>query len=116
MSQPHRSVKERVHQSRERRRQAGLKRVEVYVPVDKVDLVKAYVAQLRGGSQSEAKEKIRHLLMKAYQKFHASCLDNIKIDPAVADFADAAIVAAAFMHRGNAEAYKLGQQIRQWVK
>jgi hypothetical protein len=50
---PSPSVRERVAQSRERRRRAGLKRVEVFVPSDKVDLVKAYVAQLREGSDSE---------------------------------------------------------------
>ena len=116
MSRVHSSVKERVYQSRERRRQAGLKRVEVLVPLDKIDLVKAYVAQLREGSQSEARDKVRQLLVKAYRKFQASCLDNIKIDPARADFADAAVVAAALMHRGNAEAYKLGRQIREWVR
>ncbi len=43
------SVSERVSQSRERRRKAGLKRVEVFVPADKADLLKAYAAQLREG-------------------------------------------------------------------
>jgi hypothetical protein len=109
-------VHERVRQSRERRRQAGLKRVEVFIPKDKVDLLKAYVAQLRAGSESEAMEKVRKLLSKAYSKFHAKCLDNIKVNPATADFADAAIIAAALIHRGNAEAYKLGRQISSLVK
>lgn len=116
MSEPSLSMKERVHQLRERRRRAGLKRMEVFVPEDKVDLVKAYVAQLREGSSSEAREKVRQLLAKAYRNFHASCLDNIQIDPATADFADAAVVAAALMHRGNADAYKLGRQIRSLVR
>jgi hypothetical protein len=116
MPEPTLSMKERVHQLRERRRRAGLKRVEVFVPEDKVDLVKAYVAQLREGSDSESRLKIRQLVAKAYRNFHASCLDNIQIDPATADFADAAIVAAALMHRGNAEAYKLGRQIRSLVR
>lgn len=111
MPQAHSSVNERVQQSRERRRQAGLKRVEVFVPVDKVDMLKAYAAQLREGSQSEAVQEIRKLVARAYRKFHASCLDNIDIDPENADFADAAIVAAALMHRGNAEAFKLGKQL-----
>lgn len=108
--------KERVQKSRDRRRLAGLKRVEMFVPSDKVDLVKAYVAELREGSSSEAREKVRRLLSKAYENFHASCLDNIQIDPEKADFADAAIVAAALMHRGNAEAYKLGKQLRSLVQ
>lgn len=108
--------KERVRKSRDRRRLAGLKRVEVFVPDDKVDLVKAYVAQLREGSSSEARAQIRRLLSKAYKNFHASCLDNIQIDPERADFADAAIVAAALMHRGNAEAYKLGKQLRNLAR
>lgn len=116
MSTPNPSMKERVRQSRERRRRAGLKRVELFVPEDKVDLVKAYVAQLREGSESESRLKVRQLLAKAYRNFHASCLDNIGIDPATADFADAAIVAAALMHRGNADAYKLGRQIRGLVR
>lgn len=116
MPQARLSIKERVQQSRERRRQAGLKRVEVFVPFDKVDLVKAYAAQLREGDPSEARQKVRQLVAKAYEKFHASCLDNISIDPAKADLADAAIVAAALMHRGNAEAHKLGRQIRQLVR
>ena len=113
---PRPSVRERVAQSRERRRRAGLKRVEVFVPTDKVDLVKAYVAQLREGSDSETREKVRQLLVKAYRNYHAQYLDNIKVDPDKADFADAAIVAAALMHRGNAEAYKLGRQIRSLVR
>ncbi|MDB5489388.1 MAG: hypothetical protein JWQ58_3103 [Reyranella sp.] len=107
---------ERVRKSRERRQLAGLKRVEVFVPSDKVDAVKAYVAQLREGSNSEARLKIRELLTRAYRNFHASCLDNIQVDPAKADFADAAIVAAALMHRGNAEAYKLGKQLRNLAR
>src|SRR5262245_45413707 len=108
--------KERVRQSRDRRRLAGLKRVEVFVPSDKVDLLKAYVAELREGSNSAARAELRRLLDKAYANFHASCLDNIQIDPAKADFADAAIVAAALMHRGNADAYKLGKQLRSLVR
>ncbi|MDP1836932.1 MAG: hypothetical protein Q8N31_22390 [Reyranella sp.] len=116
MAKPASSARERVRESRERRRLAGLKRVEVFVPHDKVDMVKAYVAQLREGSSSEAREKVRLLLGKAYRNFQASCLDNIQIDPAKADFADAAIVAAALMHRGNADAYKLGRQIRSLVR
>lgn len=112
MVQANSSVNERVHRSRERRRQAGLKRVEVFVPVDKVDMVKAYAAQLREGSESEALREVRKLVAKAYRKFHARCLDNISVNPDKANFADAAIVAAALMHRGNAEAYTLGRQIR----
>lgn len=111
MPQARSSINERVQQSRERRRRAGLKRVEVFVPVDKVDMVKAYAAQLREGSQSEALREVRKLVARAYRKFQARCLDNISIDPEKADFADAAIVAAALMHRGNAEAFKLGKQI-----
>jgi hypothetical protein len=109
-------AKERVRKSRDRRRLAGLKRVEVFVPYDKVDAIKAYVAQLREGSDSEARMQVRNLLSKAYRNFHASCLDNIQVDPAKADFADAAIVAAALMHRGNAEAYKLGKQLRNLAR
>lgn len=109
-------VNERVHRSRERRLHAGLKRVEVFVPEDKLDLLKAYAVQLREGSQSEARQKLRHLVEKAYQKFRASCLDNIDVDPASADFADGAVVAAALMYRGNAEAYKLGKEIRHFVR
>lgn len=116
MPQAHSLVNERVYQSRERRRQAGLKRVEVFVPVDKVDMVKAYAAQLREGSQSEAMQEIRKLVAKAYRKFHASCLDNININPENADFGDAAVVAAALMHRGNAEAFKLGKQISRLAR
>ncbi len=106
----------RVRQLRERRRKAGLKRVEVFVPADQVDLVKAYVAQLREGADSEVREQVRRLLAKAYRSYRARYLDNIKVDPATADFADAAVVAAALMHRGNAEAYKLGREIRSLVR
>ena len=109
-------VAERVQQSRARRRLAGLKRIEVFVPEDKVDLVRAYVAQLREGSQSEALRQVRKLVAKAYRKFRARCLDNIQIDPASASLADAMIVAAALMHRGGAEAYKLGRQIRDLAR
>lgn len=109
-------IKERVQQSRERRRRAGLKRVEVLVPIDKADMLKAYAAQLREGSQSEALQEVRKLVAKAYRKFRASCLDNISINPDDADFADAAVVAAALMHRGNAEAFRLGRQIRSLAR
>jgi len=110
------SVRERVRQSRERHRRAGLKRIEVIVPEDKADLLRAYAAQLREGSRSEVIEQVRKLVRKAYRKFHARCLDNIHIDPDSADLADAAVVAAALMHRGNAEAFKLGRQIRSLVR
>jgi len=110
------SVNQRVRRSRERRRQAGLKRVEVFVPEDKAGLVKAYAAQLREGSRSQVVRQARKLIAKAYRKFHASCLDNIDVDPDSADLADAAVVAAALMHRGNAEALKLGRQIRSLAK
>jgi hypothetical protein len=109
-------VNERVSQSRERHRQAGLRRVEVLVPKDQADLVKAYAAQLRDGSQSDRIKKIRQLIGKAYKQHYARCLDNISVDPEEANFADAAVVAAALMHRGNADAYKLGRQIRSLAK
>ena len=110
------SAKERVRQSRERCRQAGLRRIEVIVPVDKIDFVKVYAAQLREGSESEVRQQVGKLLIKAYRKFHASCLDNIHVDPNAADLADAAVVAAALVHRGNAEAIKLGRQIRSLAR
>jgi hypothetical protein len=109
-------VRERVNRLRERRRQAGLMRVEVLVPQNQADAVKAYAAQLREGSQSERIEHVRKLIAKAYRKFHASCLDNVAVDAESADFPDAAVVAAALMHRGNAEAYKLGRQIQNLAK
>lgn len=110
------SVNERVRQSRARHRQAGLKRIEVVVPKDKADLLKAYAAQLREGSQSEVLGQVRKLVAKAYRNFRASCLDNIQVNPESADMPDAAVVAAALMYRGNAEAFKLGRQIRKLVK
>ncbi len=109
-------INARVSQSRERRRKAGLKRVEVYAPADKVHLVKAYAAQLREGGASEKIIAARKLIARAYKRFHASCLDNIAIDPDGADLSDAAVVAAALMHRGNAEAYRLGRDILNLVK
>ena len=105
------SASERVGQVRARHRAAGLRRVEVLVPEDKVDAVRAYAAQLREGSNAQRIEQARKLMAKAYGRFRASCLDNIDIDPARADLADAAIVAAALMNRGNAEAFKLGRQL-----
>lgn len=110
------SVNERVKKSRNRKREAGLKRVEVFVPEDKADLLKAYAAQLREGSQSEALAELRKLIAKAFEKYHANCLDNISVDPEEADFGDAAVVAAALMHRGNAGAFKLGRQIRKLAR
>lgn len=110
------SVNERVSQSRERRRKAGLKRVEVFVPADKADLLKAYAAQLREGSHSDTVKQARMLIAKAYKKHHASCLDNIQISPEQADLADASIIAAALMHKGNADAYKLGLQLRRLAR
>lgn len=107
------AIRDRVRQSRSRRQKAGLKRIEVYAPADKVDLVKAYAAQLREGAESETVAAARKLIARAYKRFHASCLDNIDIDPESADLADAAVIAAALIHRGDAEAYKLGQELRK---
>lgn len=105
------SANERVYQSRERRRRAGLKRVEVFVPVDQVDKLKAYAAQLREGLESEAVKEARKLIAKAYKEYRAKCLDNIDIDPEKAGLADAAVIAAALMHRGNSEAHRLGRML-----
>lgn len=110
------AIKDRVSQYRARRRKAGLKRVEVYVPADKVDLVKAHAAQLREGVDSEIVMRARKLIARAYKRFHTSCLDNIAVDPNEADLSDAAVVAAALMHRGNAEAYKLGAELRKLAR
>jgi hypothetical protein len=106
----------RVSRSRQRRKVAGLRRVEVLVPANHADAVRAYAAQLREGSQSEALVQLRKLIASAYQRFHAMCLDNISVDPEKADFADGAIVAAALMHRGNTEALKLGREISRLAK
>lgn len=113
---PQAAVKDRVSQSRARRRRAGLKRVEVYAPADKVDLVRAYAAQLREGSESESVIEARKLIASAYKRFRASCLDNIDVDPKKADLSDAAVVAAALIHRGNADAFRLGQQLRKLAR
>lgn len=110
------SVNERVYKSRERQRRAGLKRVEVFVPKEQVDKLKAYAAQLREGSESEAVREARQLISKAYKKFRAKCLDNIHVDPEKAGLSDAAVVAAALMHRGNAEAYNLGRRLSRLAK
>lgn len=110
------SVNERVSRSRERQRRAGLVRVEVSVPKEHVDAVKAHAAQLREGSRSKRLKEIRKLLAKAYRQYHASCLDNIGIKPEEANFGDAAVVAAALMHRGDAEAYKLGRSISRLAR
>lgn len=109
-------ISERVSRLRDRKKRAGLKRVEVFIPADKLSLLKAYVAELRASSQSEAKERARKLIAKAYKQFYASYLDNIKVNPETADFADAAIVAAALIHRGNSEAYRLGQEINKLIR
>lgn len=105
-----------VQRLRMRRSQVGLKRVEVYVPRDKVDLLKAYVAQLSAESESERLLKVRKLVGKAYEKYGASCLDNVSVVPARANFSDAAVVAAALIHRGNIDAYRLGREINALVK
>ena len=111
MTSANASVNERVHKSRERRRRAGLKRVEVFVPANQVDKLKAYAAQLREGSESEAVKEARMLIAKAYRKYRARCLDNIDVDPEKAGLADAAVIGAALMHRGNSEAYSLGRML-----
>lgn len=110
------AVSERVSKLRHRRNMAGLIRVEVMVPKDHADSLRAYAAQLRHGSGSERLDAIRKLIAKAYDRYRAQYLDNIDIRPDHADFADAAIIAAALMHRGNAEAFKLGRQINQLAK
>jgi len=108
-------VRERVGKLRKRQRAAGLKRVEVMVPVDHVDALKAYALQLREGSQSERLSEVRKLVAKAYESHFAHCLDNISIEPEEADFPDAIIVAAALKSRGGAEAFRLGREIDSLV-
>jgi hypothetical protein len=109
-------VSVRVSKSRQRHKIAGLRRVEVLVPANHADAVRAYAAQLREGSQSESLVQLRKLIASAYQRFYATCLDNISVNPEKANFADGAIVAAALMHRGNSEAYKLGRAISRLAK
>tara|TARA_R110000772_G_scaffold36292_2_gene86933 strand:+ start:404 stop:754 length:351 start_codon:yes stop_codon:yes gene_type:complete len=116
MSSAMESISERVQQSRERRRRAGLKRVEVFVPKGKEDQLKAYAADLREGSQSELMNEARKLIARAYKKYRSRYLDNISVDPQSASLSDAAVVAAALMHRGDAEAYKLGQQLNRLAR
>ncbi len=106
----------RMHEHREKLKQAGLKRVEVFVPEDKVDQMKAYAANLRHGDNSERLRNLRKLIKQAYGKYYARYLDNISVDPEKADFSDAAIIAAALMNRAgsdNSRAYVLGQQLRK---
>ena len=110
------SGKDRVRDTRDRYRQAGFKRVEVYVRADQVEMVKAFATDLRERSDSEIRLKVSKLLEKAFDKFRASCLDNISIDPKTASLADAQVVAAALMHRGNTEAFKLGREIRDLLR
>ena len=86
------------------------------MPANHVAAVRAYAAQLRENSQSESLVQLRKLVASAYRRFQAMCLDNIRVNPDKADFADGAIVAAALMHRGNAEAYKLGREIGRLTK
>lgn len=93
-----------------------MKRVEVFVPVDQVDKLKAYAAQLREGSKSEAVNEARKLIAKAYKRFRARCLDNIDVDPETAELPDAAVIAAALMHRGDSEAYNLGKRLSRLAR
>ena len=93
-----------------------MKRVEVFVPEDKVDQLKAYAADLREGSQSEVVNEARKLIAKAYKKYRARYLDNISVDPQNAGLSDAAVIAAALMHRGDSEAYQLGLQLNRLAR
>lgn len=106
---------ERVKKYRQRAKEAGLVRVDVLVPKGKVDALKIYAAQLSDDSNAERLKEVRQHIRKAYKKYRASCLDNIDIDPDEAQFADAAVISAALIHRGKAEAFKLGRQIRELI-
>ncbi len=101
---------------RSRIAKAGLKRVEVYVPEDKVELLKAYAKELKDGQQSVDILEIRKLLKLAHKRYKAKHLDNISIDVENAGFREAAIVAAALKHGGDKEAYKLGLKISRMAK
>lgn len=106
---------ERVKKYRQRAKDAGLVRVDVLVPKEKVDALKIYASQLNEDSNSERLKEVRKYIRKAYKKFHASCLDNIDIDPDKAQFSDAAVISAALIHRGKSDAFKLGRQIRELI-
>ena len=116
MSNSSKAVKDRVKASRDRRKQAGLVRVEVQVPADRAHSLRAYAAELRADAESELRLKVRKHLESAYGRFRVLCLDNISIDPATATLGDAEVVAAALMHRGNTESFKLGREIRDLLR
>ena len=101
---------------RKKAAEVGFKRVEVLVPADKVDALKAYAADLRAGDASEKLMEVRKLIRSAYAQYRARHLDNISIDPDRADFADAAIIAAALMNKGSGKAYELGQRLRRLAR
>ena len=59
---------------------------------------------------------VRTLIAEAYEKFGASCLDNIAIPAKSAGLRGARAVADALMTRGGKDAFLLGRRILERAK
>ncbi len=109
-------VEERVRKHRAALREDGMVRVEVVVPADAVEQVRALALRLRQRRATVDLGCVRALIAEAYEKYAASCLDNIAVVPARAGLKEARVVAHALMGRGGKDAFILGRRIQEQAR
>jgi hypothetical protein len=104
-------VRDRVARHREALKARALVRVEVVVPEEFRDDVKAYVRRLMRRRTAGSIEAVRAKVDEAYRRFGAQCLDNIAVRPQRATLGEARVVANALMERGHRDAFLLGREL-----
>ena len=109
-------VGERVSKHRAARREKGLVRVEVVVPAEMAEQVKRLALRLRSRRAKVDISQVRMLIAEAFEKYRASCLDNIEVSPAQAGIRHARVVADALMKRGSKDAFVLGRRILEQAR
>ncbi|MDX2223063.1 MAG: hypothetical protein SFV21_09960 [Rhodospirillaceae bacterium] len=104
-------VRDRVSRHRKALKAQALVRVEVVVPEEYRDQVKAYARKLVRKRAHGQLETVRARIADAYARFGASCLDNIAVHAETATFGQARVIADALMRRGNRDAFLIGREI-----
>jgi hypothetical protein len=106
-------VKDRVMRHRAGLKQNALARVEVVVPIEYRDDIRAFAANLLKKRSNARLQDVRDKISMAYARFGAACLDNISVDPATATLGQADVIANALIQRGNKDAFCLGRELKQ---
>ena len=109
-------VGERVSKHRAEQRRQGMVRVEVLVPAEAVEQVRTFASRLRSRRAKVDLAAVRALIAEAFEKYGASCLDNIAAVPIGAELRAAPVIADALMKRGNNQAFVLGRRLQDQAR